>query len=176
MGALHSPPRIRPPFLPSCPCTPQVMGLKTLEDTRAFFNRNFPQLSPAIRDADLERFAESPCRRLPTFSYVGPVLHRGGTTVLLGAAIHAVNPYFGQVWGRGRPAGSPQSLERRCEWVAAVFERSKHGGKGRNWISRCRAMLWAGACAKWQPEELQPRLQPLRLPPGCLTLQRSRRE
>ena len=33
--------------------------------------------------------------RLPNFRYAGPRLHRGGSTVLLGDAIHSVKPYFG---------------------------------------------------------------------------------
>eukprot|EP00955_Chlamydomonas_euryale_P097712 365093-Chlamydomonas_euryale.AAC.7 len=121
-----------PPSLPACPFTPQVVGLKTLDDTRAFFNKNFPQLSPALRNADLERFSERPCRRLPTFSYVGPALHRGGTTVLLGDAIHTVKPYFGQVWGRGQPPAHHNhqsgggmwefSGGRSCGGVNSAFE------------------------------------------------------
>lgn len=73
------------------------MNLKGLDDTRAFFQENFPMLMPALRDADLERFARRPCRRLPSFSFVGPALHRGRSAVLLGDTIHTVKPYFGQV-------------------------------------------------------------------------------
>lgn len=63
---------------------------------RAFFARNFPAFLPAIREVDLERFAKKTDRSLPTFSYVGPVLHYGSSTCLVGDAIHTVKPYFGQ--------------------------------------------------------------------------------
>ena len=39
--------------------------------------------------------AAKPPSNLPSFRYVGPRLHRGASTVLLGDAIHTVKPYFG---------------------------------------------------------------------------------
>ena len=43
--------------------------------------------SPIIREADLERFAKQKDSKLPKFSYVGPILHRGKTTCLIGNSI-----------------------------------------------------------------------------------------
>ena len=40
--------------------------------------------SSVVRDSDLERFALQTDSKLPRFSYVGPILHRGRTTCLLG--------------------------------------------------------------------------------------------
>ena len=39
--------------------------------------------------------AAKPPSNIPRFRYVGPALHQGGSTVLLGDAIHTVKPYFG---------------------------------------------------------------------------------
>ena len=60
-----------------------------------FFNSVFPQFSPYIKDADLDRFAKQKDLKLPIFSYTGPVLHRGRTACLVGDSIHTVKPYFG---------------------------------------------------------------------------------
>lgn len=87
-------PRSQPPS--QRPGDPQIAALKTAADVRALFERNFPAFLPALRESDLERFAAKPDSSLPTFSYAGPVLHRGSSTVLLGDAIHTVKPYFGQ--------------------------------------------------------------------------------
>ena len=65
------------------------------QDTRMFFNSVFPQFSPYIKDADLDRFAKQKDLKLPIFSYTGPVLHRGRTACLVGDSIHTVKPYFG---------------------------------------------------------------------------------
>ncbi|KAG1664707.1 hypothetical protein FOA52_006682 [Chlamydomonas sp. UWO 241] len=79
------------------PGTPTVTSLNGLAEGKAFFETHFPMLMPALRDADIARFASKrDCRRLPMFSYAGPVLHRGSSTVLLGDTIHTVKPYFGQ--------------------------------------------------------------------------------
>jgi hypothetical protein len=43
--------------------------------------------SSVVRDSDLERFALQTDSKLPRFSYVGPILHRGRTTCLLGMCI-----------------------------------------------------------------------------------------
>lgn len=57
--------------------------------------------SSIVRDGDLERFAQQPDSKLPRFSYVGPILHRGCTTCLLGtvctvctARMHALLLHF----------------------------------------------------------------------------------
>ena len=41
------------------------------------------------------RFIAKEPSSLPVFRYVGPRLHRGGTTALIGDAVHTVKPYFG---------------------------------------------------------------------------------
>jgi hypothetical protein len=53
-------------------------------DAKAFFDEVLPMFSSIVRDGDLERFAQQPDSKLPRFSYVGPILHRGRTTCLLG--------------------------------------------------------------------------------------------
>ena len=53
-------------------------------DAKAFFDEVLPMFSPIVRTADLERFAAQKDSKLPRFSYVGPILHRGRTTCLLG--------------------------------------------------------------------------------------------
>uniref|UniRef100_A0A383WGF8 FAD-binding domain-containing protein n=1 Tax=Tetradesmus obliquus TaxID=3088 RepID=A0A383WGF8_TETOB len=74
----------------------RIAALKTDEDVRALFQEHFPAFLPAVREVDLQRFADKPDCSLPTFSYAGPVLHYGHSTVLVGDAIHTVKPYFGQ--------------------------------------------------------------------------------
>jgi hypothetical protein len=44
--------------------------------------------SSVVRDSDLERFAVQTDSKLPRFSYVGPILHRGRTTCLLGMCMY----------------------------------------------------------------------------------------
>ncbi|XRB13360.1 FAD-binding domain-containing protein [Pseudoscourfieldia marina] len=67
----------------------------TAEAARNFFKDLFPFLLPYMEDADLERFAQKSPKNLPSFSYTYPKLHHGNVA-LLGDAIHAVKPYFGQ--------------------------------------------------------------------------------
>ena len=80
-------------YRPGCP---QIGSIKTQEDAKNLFNRIFPAFTPALRDGDFARFAEKKDSSLPSFSYSGPRLNRGGSTALLGDAIHCVKPYFGQ--------------------------------------------------------------------------------
>ena len=58
-------------------------------DAKAFFDEVLPMFSSIVRDGDLDRFAKQSDSRLPCFSYVGPILHRGRTTCLLGTYVHA---------------------------------------------------------------------------------------
>ena len=62
---------------------------------RALLDETLPQFSPLISDATLTAVAAKPASNLPAFRYVGPTLHKGASTVLLGDAIHTVKPYFG---------------------------------------------------------------------------------
>ena len=77
------------------PWDDRFKNLKDAADTRMFFNSVFPQFSPFVKDADLDRFAKQKDAKLPFFSYAGPVLHRGKSAVLVGDSIHTVKPYFG---------------------------------------------------------------------------------
>ena len=73
----------------------ELLGLKTPEDTRQFFQKEFPGLAHLIPDADIDSFAGKSVSRLPFFQYTGPELHYTDKVVLLGDAIHIVKPYFG---------------------------------------------------------------------------------
>eukprot|EP01041_Mallomonas_annulata_P003810 gene3810-7580_t len=77
------------------PWDTRLTDMKTASDARNFFNSIFPMFSPFIDDKDLVIFAKKIPSKLPKFSYSGPVLHKGKTTVLVGDSIHTVKPYFG---------------------------------------------------------------------------------
>lgn len=64
-------------------------------DAKAFFDEVLPMFSSIVRDGDLDRFAKQSDSRLPCFSYVGPILHRGRTTCLLGMYVRVyVDVYY----------------------------------------------------------------------------------
>ena len=68
-------------------------------EARAFFADAMPPLLPYLRDEELERFARRPVSRLPSFQLVEGDIHAAlpaGGVVLVGDAIKAVKPYFGQ--------------------------------------------------------------------------------
>ena len=73
----------------------RTQSLKSVSDARDYFDELLPQFSPYISDDALASVLEKPPSRLPVFRYSGPRLHRKGSTVLLGDAIHTVKPYFG---------------------------------------------------------------------------------
>ena len=77
------------------PWDARVTGLRTAQEARQFFDAFFPMFSPCILEKDLQAFVNKNSSKLPTFSYAGPVLHKGQTTCLLGDSIHTVKPYFG---------------------------------------------------------------------------------
>lgn len=81
---------------PHRPGDKRIAALKTGEDVRALFQQHFPAFLPAVREVDLQRFADKADSSLPSFSYAGPVLHHGRSACLVGDAIHTVKPYFGQ--------------------------------------------------------------------------------
>ena len=62
---------------------------------RALLDETLPQFSPLISEDTLTTVAAKASSNLPAFRYVGPTLHKGASTVLLGDAIHTVKPYFG---------------------------------------------------------------------------------
>ena len=67
---------------------------------RAFFSESLAALAPYLRDEEMSRFALRPIARLPPFQLVEGDIHAvttSGGVVLLGDAIKAVKPYFGQV-------------------------------------------------------------------------------
>ena len=72
-----------------------AQSLPDVAKAREYFDELLPQFSPAISDATLSQVIAKPPSRLPVFRFVGPRLHRGASTVLLGDAIHTVKPYFG---------------------------------------------------------------------------------
>ena len=51
---------------------------------REYFDELLPQFSPSISDAALQQVIDKPPSRLPVFRFVGPRIHRGKSTVLLG--------------------------------------------------------------------------------------------
>ena len=58
-----------------------------------------PPLVPYLRAEELQRFVRRPISRLPRFQLVEGPLHRSlpkGAVLVLGDAIKAVKPYFGQ--------------------------------------------------------------------------------
>jgi 2-polyprenyl-6-methoxyphenol hydroxylase-like FAD-dependent oxidoreductase len=64
-------------------------------ELRALMDTSLPMFSPLIDDATLRAVAAKKSSSLPAFRYVGPYLHRGTSTVLIGDAVHTVKPYFG---------------------------------------------------------------------------------
>ena len=77
----------------------RIDALDDAESSREFFAECMPPLLPYLREAELERFAQRPIARLPSFQLVEGDVHRSlpsGGVVLLGDAIKAVKPYFGQ--------------------------------------------------------------------------------
>eukprot|EP00548_Thalassiothrix_antarctica_P012517 CAMPEP_0194159742 /NCGR_PEP_ID=MMETSP0152-20130528/78007_1 /TAXON_ID=1049557 /ORGANISM="Thalassiothrix antarctica, Strain L6-D1" /LENGTH=618 /DNA_ID=CAMNT_0038869357 /DNA_START=189 /DNA_END=2045 /DNA_ORIENTATION=+ len=62
---------------------------------RALVDETLPQFSPLISDETILSVAAKSPSNIPRFRYVGPALHKGSSTVLLGDAIHTVKPYFG---------------------------------------------------------------------------------
>lgn len=77
------------------PWDERVNSIKTKADARAFFDTHFPMFAGCIKDRDLERFPLKEASTFSRFSYVGPDLHKGRTTALLGDCVHTVKPFFG---------------------------------------------------------------------------------
>lgn len=86
-------------FKPESAVAKTVDALSDAAEARAFFADAMPPLLPYLRDDELGRFSERPISRLPSFQLVEGPIHRAlprGGVVLLGDAIKAVKPYFGQ--------------------------------------------------------------------------------
>lgn len=77
------------------PGDPLAAGNGDAAALRDFFRAEFPQFSNLIGDDVLGDVARKSASALPGFRYVGPRLHEGGRTVLLGDCVHTVKPYFG---------------------------------------------------------------------------------
>jgi kynurenine 3-monooxygenase len=60
-----------------------------------FLDEVIPQFSRLFDRETIETTAKLPPSFLPCFRYVGPRLHQGKRTVLLGDCAHTVKPYFG---------------------------------------------------------------------------------
>ena len=65
------------------------------EGLRALFNVQLPQFSHLVSDDTIKAVAAKSPSNIARFRYVGPELHKGSSTVLLGDSIHTVKPYFG---------------------------------------------------------------------------------
>ena len=65
------------------------------KELRHLFDTTMPQFSRLIDNTTLADVAKKPVSYLPTFRYVGPRLHEGSSTILLGDCAHTVKPYFG---------------------------------------------------------------------------------
>lgn len=72
-----------------------TQGLPDVPAARKYFDELLPMFSPMIADEALQGIIDKQPSRLPLFRFAGPRLHRGGSTALLGDAIHSVKPYFG---------------------------------------------------------------------------------
>jgi len=86
-------------FKPGTPTYDAIERLATAEQAKEFLSASLPPLAPYIRDDELARFVERPISRLPSFQCVEGDIHRSlprGGVVVLGDAIKAVKPYFGQ--------------------------------------------------------------------------------
>lgn len=62
---------------------------------REWMNEHLPQFSTLMDEITMAIVAEKPVSALPQFRYVGPRLHQGPRTVILGDCAHTVKPYFG---------------------------------------------------------------------------------
>jgi kynurenine 3-monooxygenase len=65
------------------------------KELRQLLDEGMPQFSQLLNDDVVAAVAQKPVSYLPTFRYVGPRLHEGDCTVLLGDCAHTVKPYFG---------------------------------------------------------------------------------
>ena len=86
-------------FKPESEASERLEQMEDAKEARAFFGEALPGLLPYLDDAELGRFARRPVGKLPSFQLVEGDLHRAlpsGAVVLLGDAIKAVKPYFGQ--------------------------------------------------------------------------------
>jgi kynurenine 3-monooxygenase len=73
----------------------QLSQINTLKQAETLFRENFPAIADFIDTASYANFAAKGDREFAAFSYLAPILHYGGHTVLLGDAVHTVKPYFG---------------------------------------------------------------------------------
>ena len=94
---------------------------------RALLDKSLPMFSPLIDDKTLEAVALKPVSRLPAFRFVGPQLHVGKSTLLIGDAVHTVKPYFG--------LGANSALEDVMKLSSCIDKHAEDGvgevsGKG----------------------------------------------
>ncbi|CAB9508663.1 Kynurenine 3-monooxygenase [Seminavis robusta] len=62
---------------------------------RRELDESLPQFSAIVDDEVVATVAKKPPSYLPGFRYVGPRLHEGDNTIILGDCAHTVKPYFG---------------------------------------------------------------------------------
>jgi 2-polyprenyl-6-methoxyphenol hydroxylase-like FAD-dependent oxidoreductase len=64
-------------------------------ELRKVFLEDLPQFNDLVDEKNMELIAKKPPSFLPCFQFVGPRLHQGDRTLLLGDCAHTVKPYFG---------------------------------------------------------------------------------
>jgi kynurenine 3-monooxygenase len=93
-------------------------------ELRKIFDENLPQFSNLIDDDTMAKVARKNPSLLPSFRYIGPRLHQGKRTLLLGDCAHTVKPYFGL--GANSALEDVQWLKRSLiehgnnDWTSAV--------------------------------------------------------
>lgn len=65
------------------------------KELRALFDESLPQFTDLVDDETIAQIARKLPSFLPAFRYVGPRLHQGHRTIILGDGAHTVKPYFG---------------------------------------------------------------------------------
>lgn len=121
---------------PGSPIYNQIEDLKSSEQARALFEQAMPSIVPYLRDDDLEKFVKRPISKFPTFQLVEGDIHYSmphGGVVMLGDAIKAVKPYFGQ--------GANSALEDVSALNQCLEQSSDNPAKAVAAFSRARAEL-----------------------------------
>jgi len=86
------------------------------EELRGVLDKSLPMFSEFVDDATLKAVAAKPVSTLPFFRYVGPQLHLGKSTLLIGDAVHTVKPYFG--------LGANSALEDVVQFSACLDQQA----------------------------------------------------
>jgi kynurenine 3-monooxygenase len=98
------------------------------KELRDIFDEYLPQFSCLVDDDTITQVAKKGPSLLPSFRYIGPRLHQGKRTLLLGDCAHTVKPYFGL--GANSALEDVQWLKRSLmehgndDWTGAVHSFS----------------------------------------------------